>query len=137
MSYDETDIDALREALIGRSVVRVNLHSDRPLPDGAYTGPVGEVELDDGSVLVLAGNGPHCACSAGDYDLTRLNDQPINGITNVTVTVDGEPDEYGEGMQRYGIFVLAFGGDFQLAEFEGDDGNGYYGTGFVFDVLKP
>jgi hypothetical protein len=32
------------------------------------------------------------------------------------------------------VFVLAFNGCTELAAFEGDDGNGYYGTGFWFQV---
>jgi hypothetical protein len=132
-SYE--DVDALRAALFGRSVVAVKMGSEQE-QFGPYGPNVqGEVHLNDGTVLLLAGNGPNCSCSAGDYDLVRLNEMPINGITDVDIDIDIDGlNEYGEGLQTYRIFVLAFGGRFELAAFEGDDGNGYYGTGFWFNV---
>lgn len=132
----EGDIEALREALIGRSVVSVRIDPEKSIDYNE--GPVGEVTLDNGDVLLLVGNTGGCSCGAGDYDLTHLNDKPVNGITNVEVVVDGETDEYGEGEQTYRLFVLAFdGGRSELATFEGDDGNGYYGTGFYMEIVKP
>jgi hypothetical protein len=132
------DLDALRAALVGRSVKAVRL-----VPDGTEKvddwGPTvqGEVVLDDGRVLKLAGNGPDCACNAGEYDLTQLNDMPINGITDVQVEVDDSTtDRDGEGLQVYRLFVLAQDDRIELATFEGDDGNGYYGTGFWFTIAS-
>lgn len=136
-SHDHEDVDALRAALVGRSVVAVRLTPDATETVGEW-GPTlqGEVYLDDGQVLKLAGNGPECACSAGEYDLTRLNDMPINGITDVQVEVDSSrvDPKWGEGPQVYQLFVLAQDDRIELAAFEGDDGNGYYGTGFWFSV---
>jgi hypothetical protein len=35
------------------------------------------------------------------------------------------------------VFILAQGlGPVELAAFEDDDGNGYYGTGFWFSIIK-
>ena len=48
----------------------------------------------------------------------------------------GGASEYGD-TTGYKIFVLAQDQRFALAEFEGDDGSGYYGTGFWFKVLAP
>ncbi len=135
-THDQDDVDALREALFGRSVVAVKMESEHKCGYGEVG--QGEVHLDDGTVLVLAGHIGGCSCSAGDYDLTDLNTMPINGITNVEVEVDdSKVGEYGEGEQTYNIFVLAKDERIRLASFEGSDGNGYYGTGFWFSVVRP
>lgn len=129
--YSQDDIDTLRDKLIGRSVTAVQLGGDMPSTDRGWRHPQGKVTLDDGTMLLLGGNDGGCSCGAGDYELVRLNDMPINGITNVEVEVE-DTDEY-DG-HTYRIFVLAQDQRFALAEFEGDDGNGYYGTGFWFTV---
>lgn len=137
-AHDHNDVEALRSALFGRSVVSVQMFDNGPGIDQWGPQVQGEVRLDDGRVLKLAGNGPDCACSAGDYNLAKLNDMPINGITDVQVQVDeAEIDEWGEGEKVYRLFVLAQDNRIELATFEGDDGNGYYGTGFWFSVTAP
>lgn len=135
------DVDVLREALVGRSVVAVKMADPQMERQtlGKW-GPTieGEVRLDDGTVLLLAGNEGGCSCSAGDYELARLNAMPINGITAVDVELDNSQidPEWGEGPQTYRIFVLGFdGARSELAVFEGSDGNGYYGTGFWFQIV--
>jgi hypothetical protein len=133
-SHNHDDVEALRSALAGRSVVAVKMVEDAEETVGKWGPQVeGEVHLDDGRVLKLAGN--ECACSAGEYNLTQLNDMPINGIMDVAVEVDDAGvDEDGEGPQTYRLFVLAQDERIELATFDGDDGNGYYGTGFWFTV---
>jgi hypothetical protein len=134
-AHKYTDIGALRTALVGRSVVSVL----RREGEGDYSelgGRVsvgwveGEVHLDDGTVLLLAGNDGCGGCLNGHYSLTLLNEMPINGIMDVQVVIeDGMPD-------RYSIFVLAQDTRIELAAFEGYD-NGWYGTGFWFGVVAP
>ena len=124
-SHDDTD--DLRAALFGRSVVSVQTDEDDYNPEG-------RVLLDDGTELILQGNEGGCSCGGGDYALTRLNDMPINGITNVEVDVE----KIGSGTRlTYRIFVLAQDERFELATFDGDDGSGYYGSGFWFTVKEP
>ena len=120
-SHDDTD--DLRAALFGRSVVSVHDYS-----------PEGRVLLDDGTELILQGNEGGCSCGGGDYSLTQLNDMPINGITNVEVDVEGHGNDT---RLTYRIFVLAQDERFELATFDGDDGSGYYGSGFWFTVNAP
>lgn len=43
-------------------------------------------------------------------------------------------EEDGEGVYR--IFVVADATEINIAEFIGDDGNGYYGTGFNLTVVR-
>lgn len=135
---NHTDIEDLRQALIGRSVTGVQLGGELPpaTTERRYSDDEteGKVTLDDGTTLLLGGNVGGCSCGAGDYTLTRLNDMPVNGIMNVEV--ETTTTEYGD-TTGYKIFVLAQDQRFALAEFEGDDGSGYYGTGFWFKVLAP
>lgn len=129
-----SDADILKDALVGRSVVSV---TKGPGFDH-NNGPAAVLVLDDGTILQMVGNGPHCACSAGEYDLTELNEMPLNGITNVELVHEYTPDKWEGGRQVFRIFVIAFdGGRSPLAVFEGDDGNGYYGSGFWVQVIKP
>ncbi len=125
------DIDALKNTLIGRSVTSVELGGEYDAVDRGWRHPQGKIVLDDGTELLLGGNHGGCSCGAGDYELSRLNDMPINGITNVEV----DRVEHGQyGPSTYRVFVLAQDERFELAAFDGDDGNGYYGTGFWFTV---
>lgn len=48
--------------------------------------------------------------------------------------IDPPDDKYGRS-GAYQIFVFADNRPINLATFEGDDGNGYYGTGFWVEVL--
>lgn len=119
-TYYASDHDAVKELLVGHKVTKV---ADDTL------------ELDDGRVLVLAGNEGGCSCGAGDYDLTELN-----GVNNVITNVefeDSPDDDYGNGDGTYKIFVFADNQRVNLATFEGSDGNGYYGTGYSIEVREP
>lgn len=99
--------------------------------------------LDDGTLLKVVPNQGGCSCGAGDYDLTYLN-----GADNVITKVEfdyrptGDDDGYGwdnkpEDVGYYRIFVLAEDKKINLLQVDGDDGNGYYGTGFSLLVRKP
>lgn len=114
----EQSTEELRALFVGKSVTKV----------GEDT-----LELSDGTRLRLGGNEGGCACSAGDYELTRLSGCE-NIITNVEV--DARPaSDYEDGEGIYRLFVYAANQQIELAAFEGDDGNGYYGTGFWVEVL--
>lgn len=136
----ETDPELIADVLVGRRVVEAEL-GDFPLSDGrrySFDNAEGRITLDDGTVLYLAGNDGGCACSAGDYFLTTLTkiDNVITAVEVGTSPVD-ESDVYDDA--RYTIFVYADNPEvnYRLAEFEGTDGNGYYGTGFWIKVYAP
>lgn len=118
--YDHEDVTEIRELLLGRTVKKVAEDS---------------LLLDDGTFVRLVGNDGGCACSAGCYDLTELNEVP-NIITNVEVQSDPAGDGYGDAEGVYRIFVYAENRKINLATFEGSDGNGYYGTGFHLTVRR-
>ncbi len=128
---DKTEIEAL---LMGRKVTKVdNEH----------------LLLDDGTVIKAIGHDGGCACSAGCYDLSVLN-----GVDNIITRVDFDyrpagddekptfdpddpdaPEDCWTGYYR--IFVFADDQRINLMQFDGSDGNGYYGTGYEILVRYP
>lgn len=134
---DEEDVVHLRKSLVGRSVVKVEMPPKERVRMSSYQIAEGIVHLDDGTKLLIAGNEGCGGCPSGEYTLTMLNDIPLNGIMDVQMEVDQTVDSYGEGPTTYKIFVLAMDGRQPLAQIDGDDGNGYYGTGFYFSVVTP
>lgn len=113
--YSETSGDQIEDLLMGRRVTKVG-------PD--------ELVLDNGTRLKLKGNEGGCSCGSGDYDLTELNGCD-NVITKAEVVMDPSGDDWPGGKGVYQIFVYADNQKINLATFEGSDGNGYYGTGFM------
>ena len=110
----ECDEEGLKDLLVGHKITQIV---------GAT------LTLDDGTSLYFEGNEGCGGCSSGWYDLTKLN-KVDNIITNVEITTADEGyDTY------YRIYVYAEQPQL-LAEFEGSDGNGCYGTGFTITVSK-
>jgi len=140
------DAERLKELLVGRSIVEARISED----DGRFkTGwPVGYLTLSDGTRLKVEGNLGGCSCGAGNYPLTHLASVE-NIITNVfveehrvgdyTAEREGWDDYDGEDWTAQGyfrIFVIAADERINVASFEGDDGNGWYGTGWYLTVLE-
>ncbi len=121
--------DAIRELLLGRKVVSVDLAPDAG--DDRYQPIEGTFTLDDGRVIEVIPN-KGCSCSAGDYDLTSL-ERVDNIITRVDFDSPDE-DEWGEATGSYTIFVLAGHEQINLLTVSGSDGNGYYGTGYTLRI---
>lgn len=122
-AIEHSDQDAIRELLLGRKVKKVA--SDH-------------LQLDDGTLLKIAPNQGGCACASGDYFLTDLNEVD-NVITAVSFKREdrewGEYDwEAGEYPTTFSIFVVAEDKKLRLARIDGDDGSGYYGTGYTILV---
>ena len=88
--------------------------------------------LDNGTELQILPNEGWGGCSAGWYSLIELNECD-NVITNVEFECDDDTvDEY-DGTS-YKIFVYAENQKLKLLQVDGDDGNGYYGTGYSIVV---
>ncbi|UEJ83962.1 hypothetical protein Bra3105_06530 [Brachybacterium halotolerans subsp. kimchii] len=129
---DEGDQKEISELLIGRKVEKVDDE---------------HIQLDDGTVIKAIGHDGGCACSAGCYDLAVLN-----GVDNVITNVEydyrpagdwdyparsGHPDDPEDEYDGYyRVFVYADNQQINLMQFNGSDGNGYYGTGFEILVRK-
>ena len=91
-----------------------------------------ELQLDNGLILEIVGNIGCGGCSSGNYELQELNGCD-NAITNVEfVCDDNTNDKYDE--TSYKIFVLAADKRIKLLQVDGDDGNGWYGTGYSIIV---
>ena len=139
-TYLDQDAD-LTDVFVGHKIVAVEMPVARPEGFGwpfSGTDPVGLLTLDDGTKVYACGNEGGCACSAGDYELTKLA-AVDNIITAVKVIAQPDSDSWsGRGPYepgRYSIFVVAEAQELTIAEFEGSDGNGYYGTGFRLAVI--
>ena len=126
MSYEDTHIDEseaerINALFVGRTVTKVGEDM---------------LHLDDGTTLRIVANEGCGGCSAGWYELKALNGCE-NAITRAEVVeekLDGEAEWYEE--RRYTLFVFADNQQINLATVEGDDGYGYYGTGFTI-VVTP
>lgn len=126
---NQEDIAAL---LFGRRVEKV---------DGEH------LLLDDGTLIKAIGHDGGCGCDAGCYDLSVLS-----GVDNAITSVEfdyrpasddedpvrsGHPDDPVSPYEGYyRIFVYAENEKINLMQFDGSDGNGYYGTGFEILVRK-
>lgn len=126
VQYDQEDEKEISELLVGRKVTKVSNNT---------------LLLDDGTELEVQGNDGGCSCGSGDFGLTELN-----GVDNAIMSVsienrtksaeEQEADEWSGYEEVFTIFVYAENQQIKLAEFEGSEGNGYYGTGFQLIVKK-
>lgn len=117
---DYTDEGRIRALLVGRRVVEV----------------AGEtLLLDDGTVLEVVANEGCGGCPNGRYELTELNDCP-----NMVMAVEFEHEDVSVGKYDdahvYRVFVLAENRRIKLLEVAGDDGNGWYGSGYWINVTR-
>lgn len=134
ITYEEGNADEIAELFLGRRIVEAEMGSFDYDGRGWRDMAEGRLVLDDGTVLYLAGNVGGCSCSAGDYPLTKVASVD-NIITSARVECDPAGDgDAGEGAYR--IYVIADAVEINVAEFVGDDGNGYYGTGFALSVVR-
>lgn len=111
---DQTEIRAL---LIGRTVTKVD---DEHLV------------LDDGTRLMIGGNEGCGGCENGNFDITTLNDCPVNMIMNVEFEHEYTAEGWGD---IFRVFVYAADERIKLLEAEGED-NGYYGVGYWIRVTR-
>jgi hypothetical protein len=117
MQYDEKSGDeAYAELFIGRKVVEAR---------------DSHLLLDDGTALKVVPNDGGCSCGAGDYRISEMNtcDNIITGASLQESSADGEDGHV------YRLFVYAANDRINVLSVEGDDGNGYYGTGFTITVV--
>ena len=109
------ETDEIKALLLGRKVVNVK---------GNMMG------LDNGTALRIHSNEGCGGCNSGWYDLDELN-RVDNVITDVRFE-RRDTDKYGGAV--YEIYVYAEHEQL-LAKVRGDDGNGYYGTGYRIEIV--
>lgn len=114
---DEENEKDLKKLLVGHSIKKVNYRT---------------LELDNGVILEFIGN-DGCCCGAGCYSVEELNDCD-NIITNVEFEDEILDDSSWRSEHSYKIFVFAENKKIKLMQCDGDDGNGYYGTGYHINV---
>lgn len=119
-----SDKEEIVELFVGKSVKKISED---------------QLELSDGTVLQIVPNEGGCSCGAGDYDIDYINECE-NIITNVELVVT-DIDYKDESTvwnyeTSYDIFVYSGHQKINLVSIKGDDGNGYYGTGFWIQVMK-
>ena len=99
----------------------------------------GTITLDDGTELYIHGNEGCGGCESGWYWLEQVYKQGSRQARIMSAYVAyGEDDE--DAPSVYTLFVMVDGNPTQLplATVRGDNGNGYYGTGFTLTAtVKP
>lgn len=129
-AYRESDRAAIRALLLGHKI-------DKIADD--------HLRLDDGTVMRIVPNEGCGGCASGNYWISEINEAD-NIITAVDVVEAKKPcdDEwcapdhkYCEPDWVYSVFVVVEDRRFTLFAVEGNDGNGYYGTGYELLVRFP
>lgn len=111
--YQENEI---KELLMFRKIVKVE-------DDTLY--------LDNGVELEVLPNEGCGGCVSGWYHIEELN-----GCDNAITNVEFECEDLGYDEYSYKIFVFAEDTRIKIVQVDGDDGNGYYGTGYTIRVRK-
>lgn len=132
-TLSEDDVQATRDLLIGRRIVKAERGEWKQ--ERWYEPATGKLTLDDGTIIYVRPNIGGCSCGAGDYELEHLATTP-NAITDVRLAQEGK-EEWGEFSGSYHIYVIADNQEINAVQITGDDGNGYYGTGYTLEVVRP
>ena len=121
--YDANEHTKIRALLLGHRIEKI---TDDHL------------KLDDGTIVKIVANQGCGGCSSGWYELSNLNDCD-NIITAVEFDIDEKStgDSEWETETVYSVFVVAEDKRINLFAVSGDDGNGYYGTGYELLVRMP
>ena len=89
--------------------------------------------LDDGTQLVAMGRGGGCVCGQGDFEFIKAFYQgsPTARIMNAMVEMEGD-EWYDMDISATGfkVFVIVEDEKLPLLEFDGYEGDGFYGRGF-------
>lgn len=116
--YDHTDEQEIRNLLVGRKVVKADTST-------------GIIKLDNGLVLRFEPNPGEEPYGEGEYFIDHLAE-----VDNVIMDVSFELDHLDDdGRFAYHLFVYAENKKINLASVSGDDGSGWYGTGYRIHVL--
>lgn len=119
---DQNDNKDIEKLLLGRRVITVI---------GGDT-----LVLDNGVQIEVQPNEGCGGCASGRYELDELNSCEAV-ITSVRTDDDVANAGHWEDRHAYKIFVLAANKEQVLLSVSGDDGNGYYGTGYQLRVTIP
>lgn len=90
--------------------------------------------LDDGTIVRVVPNEGCGGCASGWYELKHL--AAVDNIITA-VNLHDDPDSADPERHTYRLAVVADAVEINAAIVEGDDGNGYYGTGYGLLVERP
>lgn len=93
--------------------------------------------LDDGTQLVAMGRAGGCVCGQGDFEFTKAFYQgsPTARIMNAMVEMEGlEWYDMDISATGFKVFVIIEDEKLPLLEFDGYEGDGFYGRGFWLTV---
>ena len=119
--YWDDNAETYKQLLLYRKIVEVRRNSWQ-----------GELVLDDGTVLKIVPNEGCSGCGAGTFYI-----QELNTCDNIITDVQIEYDVCRDDEEYIRIFVLAEDTRIKIIDVSGNEGNGYYGRGFVIYVEKP
>jgi len=115
---NHTEEEKIRALLVGRQIVKVSHDA---------------MTLDNGTQIVVEPNAGCGGCCSGWYNIDELN-RCEAVITSVRTEATDQADEHMVDMRTYRIYVLAADRESVALSVSGDDGNGYYGTGYELVV---
>jgi hypothetical protein len=124
----------IRELLLGRKIIAAEQGTFK-FGDGWDKSADGKLTLDNGAVVFVVPNEGCGGCSAGWYEIEHLTTVE-NAITSVRLTEEVESDEFYEPDRSYRIYVIADNKEINVVQIDGNDGNGYYGTGYEL-IVQP
>lgn len=129
---DNENFEEALQSLVGLSVVAAKEVTPKD-SWGNYDDPELHMELSDGRVFKVKPNIGGCCCGSGDYYVLSFA-KTTNVITNVEFV--GSPESSVE--RTFRVFVLCDGlpNKEELFVVSGDDGNGWYGTGFWVELTE-
>ena len=136
MKYlNENKVEEIAELFMGRRIIGAEIFNSPKKFEKSWRQYTGKLVLDDGREVYISPNEGGCICGAGDYELTHLATVD-NIITRVDVINDPASDgTYNQETQAYRIFVFAGHEQINAMIVDGDDGNGYYGTGYELLII--
>lgn len=125
------DLDDWEALLVGRRIVATEIK-------GFEEESCAIVTLDNGKRFRVKGNDGCGGCSSGWYWVTHLQgvDNIITSVSLETEPVSTGTMGWGEEAWIYRVFVITNGLSTEFLRVEGDDGNGYYGTGYYLELLE-
>lgn len=98
----------------------------------------GRLVLDNGQTIKVRANEGCGGCSSGWYWIERIAsvDNVITSVREEVIAKHDENDRYYDEAYTFHIYVITAAGEVEMLTIDGDDGNGYYGSGYSIELLE-